>query len=91
MCVCVCARARVCEEYVYVYTHSSQCRDAGRAIEIRKTGTAVNAACRKFVSPGLVTVPTTLSWLLESVCCIIIFQQPVVVVSSVSAVCIALT
>jgi len=36
---------------MYIYTYSSQYRDAGWAKEIfRKTGTAVNAACHRFVS-----------------------------------------
>jgi len=41
MCVCVC---------VCVYTCSSECRDAGRAKEIKEQIGTVNAACRGFVS-----------------------------------------
>jgi hypothetical protein len=43
--------------YEYIVTHSSQYRDSGRAEEIKKIETAVNAACRfghgcrKFASP----------------------------------------
>ena len=43
MCVCV-----------YTHTCSSQCRDAGRAKEIKeKKWDRVNAACRGFVSRGM--------------------------------------
>jgi hypothetical protein len=37
----------------YIYTYCSQYRDAGRAEEIEESGTAVNAACHRYVSPGL--------------------------------------
>ena len=54
-CMCVCMYVCI---YIYIYTHThththcSQCKDAGGAKEIQ-IETARNAACQRFVSPGL--------------------------------------